>query len=325
MSIAEKLTTLAENEQAISNGINAEADLIAEIARIVDNLPEAGGGNDDEYNAIIAEEAEIIAEIQGMVNGLSTHADTFAEGYTEGEQTATAAAEAHNAEILADCNAVLPSKGAETAETLEQVPQRIGEIEYSPNVLLYAKTLPSYSGVAFPEGYELTLNIPNFTLPDTGSPIVFSGTTGIKWLKLVSSATVQAYSMTTAFYSSTSFEELDMTEFPRSFTSMASTFLHCRNLRKILGELDLTQATFNTYEFYNCSALEELRIKAGTLSKSIAIAQSDKLSAETIQSIIDGLAQVATAQKLTLHASVGNKLTDAQKAQITAKNWTLVY
>ena len=46
-----------------------------------------------------------------------------------------------------------------------------------------------------------------------------------------------------------------------------------------------------------------------------------------MQSIIDGLKDLtgAESQTLTFHSAVGNKLTDTQKATITAKNWTLVY
>jgi endonuclease I len=48
---------------------------------------------------------------------------------------------------------------------------------------------------------------------------------------------------------------------------------------------------------------------------------------DSVQSIVDALKDLtgATAQTLTFHADVGGKLTDAQKATITAKNWTLVY
>jgi hypothetical protein len=46
-----------------------------------------------------------------------------------------------------------------------------------------------------------------------------------------------------------------------------------------------------------------------------------------MQSIIDHLKDLTgqTPQKLTFHATAGGKLTDVQKAAITAKNWTLVY
>ena len=60
-----------------------------------------------------------------------------------------------------------------------------------------------------------------------------------------------------------------------------------------------------------------------SIKASIAFAQSSLLSDESIQSIIDGLATVETAQTLTLHADVKAKLTDEQIAQITIKNWSL--
>lgn len=75
------------------------------------------------------------------------------------------------------------------------------------------------------------------------------------------------------------------------------------------------------------SALEEVRFVANSIKLSISLSSSPLLSTETIQSIIDGLADLTggTAQTLTLHATVGSKLTDEQKATITAKNWELVY
>ena len=79
--------------------------------------------------------------------------------------------------------------------------------------------------------------------------------------------------------------------------------------------------------FSRCDNLREIRFVANSIKYSISFSSSANLSADTIQSIIDGLADLTggTAQTLTLHATVGAKLTDTQKATITAKNWTLVY
>ena len=79
--------------------------------------------------------------------------------------------------------------------------------------------------------------------------------------------------------------------------------------------------------FFNCGALVEVRIVPNTIKLSISFANCSNLSSDTIQSIIDGLTDLTggTAQTLTLHATVGSKLTDEQKATITAKNWELVY
>lgn len=256
-----------------------------------------------------------------------------------------------DADLTAVADAIREKTGGTEKLTLDEMPGQIGGIKsYSEgyeagrtegieqgyeqgkidgNVLLYAITIPNYKNAAFPAGYELTLNIPNLNpdITNDGCDIGnWSNVTGLKRLKLVSSVSVPGLKAITLMYAS-SIEVFDISEFPRNFKTMLSTFLHCNYLREIIGELDLTLATFNGYEFFNCFALEELRIKAGTLNKSMAIAQSNKLSAESIQSVVDGLADLTgqTAQTLTFHADVGAKLSEEQKATITVKNWTLVY
>ena len=74
-------------------------------------------------------------------------------------------------------------------------------------------------------------------------------------------------------------------------------------------------------------SLEYIRFAANSIKLNITFRQSAKLTTESVQSIIDGLADLtgSSAQTLTLHATVGAKLTDEQKATITAKNWALVY
>ena len=66
---------------------------------------------------------------------------------------------------------------------------------------------------------------------------------------------------------------------------------------------------------------------ANSIKTNFVIAKSSGLDTDTTQSIIDGLADLTggETQTLTFHATVGGKLTDEQKAIITAKNWTLAY
>ncbi len=96
-------------------------------------------------------------------------------------------------------------------------------------------------------------------------------------------------------------------------------------IEKVILKEDGSQ-TFNTYSFLNLSGLEEIRFE-GCIGSSLAINNSTRLSAESVQSIIDCLKDLTgeAAQTLTLHANVGENMTEAQKATITAKNWTLVY
>ncbi len=74
--------------------------------------------------------------------------------------------------------------------------------------------------------------------------------------------------------------------------------------------------------FNNCNNLRKISFVAESIKWSVKFT-SAVLSDESIQSIIDGLATVETAQTLTLHADVKAKLTDEQKATITNKNWNL--
>ena len=84
--------------------------------------------------------------------------------------------------------------------------------------------------------------------------------------------------------------------------------------------LDISQVT-NTTNTFACDNLREIRFVPETIKISINLNRCAKLSAQSIQSIIDGLATVTTAQTLTLNSTI--ILTDAQKASITAKGWTL--
>jgi hypothetical protein len=74
------------------------------------------------------------------------------------------------------------------------------------------------------------------------------------------------------------------------------------------------------------TSLKEIRFVPSTIICNTYFT-SAVLSDDSIQSIIDGLADLtgSTAQTLTLHATVGAKLTQAQKDAAAAKNWTLVY
>ncbi len=130
-------------------------------------------------------------------------------------------------------------------------------------------------------------------------------------------------------YTDLTLKRLTLNVDTQNCSNYKNAFTHQRALEIIDGKpLDYSSVTAsNINGFYNCVALVEVRFVANSIKYSISFANCSELSAETIQSIIDGLADLTggTAQTLTLHATVGGKLTDTQKATITAKNWTLVY
>ena len=108
-----------------------------------------------------------------------------------------------------------------------------------------------------------------------------------------------------------------------SFIMMVSG---CVNLIAIYSPLDFskTSSAGNLNSVFKvCESLVTVSFVEGSIPFSLSFAQSPLLSDESIQSIINGLATVETAQTLTLHADVKAKLTESQIAQITSKNWNL--
>jgi hypothetical protein len=102
-------------------------------------------------------------------------------------------------------------------------------------------------------------------------------------------------------------------------------FISCGQLKTIRKLIVSEATTFNRW-FGGCGALENVTFE-GIIANDISFADSFKLSNASVQSIIDHLKDFTgqTGKTLTLHAYVGRELTEAQKAAITAKNWTLVY
>ena len=88
--------------------------------------------------------------------------------------------------------------------------------------------------------------------------------------------------------------------------------------------LDFTSAGNAGRFLVKVNNLREIRFVAGSIKGNISFVDTAVLSAESIQSIIDGLADLTGSdiKTLTLHADI--VLTDEQKATIAAKNWTLV-
>ena len=137
---------------------------------------------------------------------------------------------------------------------------------------------------------------------------------------------------------------LDFSQCPNMSYALAGGFSH-------IGVVNTTAAAGLSYTFYNskvhtidklvlrtdgattfsntfagCENLQNITFE-GVIGTALDMHWSGKLTNTSVQSIIDHLKDLtgATAHTLTLHATVGANLTDAQKATITAKNWTLAY
>jgi hypothetical protein len=112
-------------------------------------------------------------------------------------------------------------------------------------------------------------------------------------------------------------------------TSVAyNIFAYCMALKSIPSIKVTEQVPSFSYWFTYCSALEELIFTEDSrIASDISFGDCYRLNTASVNSIIAALKDFtgATAKTLTLHATVGGKLTEEQKAAITAKNWTLVY
>lgn len=107
-------------------------------------------------------------------------------------------------------------------------------------------------------------------------------------------------------------------------TTFGNVFAGCYELETIYMPLNLQKSTTTNYSsFTNCKKLKNISFVENTIKIAINFPDSPLLTDESIQSIINGLATVSTAQTLTFHKDVKAKLKTEQLTTITNKNWTL--
>lgn len=114
---------------------------------------------------------------------------------------------------------------------------------------------------------------------------------------------------------------------PKIKTNNARSMFNGRNsLKYIIGELDFLAITdpggINS-AFNGCTSLIEVRFTPESIKQNLSFTQSSQLSDESIQSILDGLANVSTTRTLSLNSAVYAKLTEEQKQSATDKGWTI--
>ena len=108
--------------------------------------------------------------------------------------------------------------------------------------------------------------------------------------------------------------------------NMSNIFSGLRALEVIDGDpLDFSSATNINNIFNGCASLKEVRFKKESIKVSFSCAYAYSLSSESIQSIIDGLADLTgqEAQTITFDSTAKAKLTKEQIESITSKNWVL--
>lgn len=178
-----------------------------------------------------------------------------------------------------------------------------------------------FYNVVFPEGYESIIDAPNCTNTEQ----MYAATSGVgKIVALIGYADGVTTRWKQTFRNTkASIIDVRKCDFSKA-TNLEWTFSSA-DIKEILGEIDMSATkTIPCDNTFNYVMLKEVRFKKETIYNSLNI-PSRSLSNESIQSIIDGLADLTgeTAKIITLSADVKAKLTDEQITTITSKNWTL--
>ncbi len=229
-------------------------------------------------------------------------------------------------------NAIREKTGKEELLTLEQMPEEIagisggGEMDYIGN-LQYAFQDTDFGGIDF----VISVGAKTGAIHSSAFDSAFRGATGLKSLTInCGFKAVSNVSFANFLRGNGGDETLKTLDLSGLFNVIKPTSLlrwldYKSGLIAILGEIDMSACTNTSSAFQSASSLETIRIKKGTLNVSINFAVSSSLTDASVQSIIDGLADLTggTAQTLTLHSAVKGKLTDSQIAAITNKNWNL--
>lgn len=245
-----------------------------------------------------------------------------------------------NSKMTAIADAIRGKTGKTEEMTLDQMATEITSIETGgsgENLLDYVGNLQyAFEKAKFESGTDLVISFGKKAGAINSNALsnTFLEATGFKSVKISCGfETVTAVSFQNCFRRNSGndhqLKTIDLSEAVHVLkpTNIGRLLDYRTGLVEILGEIDMSSCTTIGNAFQSASSLETIRFKAGTIQKSISFNVSSKLTDATIQNIIDGLADLTggTAQTLTLHATVGAKLTDAQKASASAKNWTISY
>lgn len=191
-----------------------------------------------------------------------------------------------------------------------------------PNATTVYQAFSYWNTEPIPIVEELIVNAPKIDVGNDQTCMgqMFTFNNGVK--KVILNMPDECKYMRATFSQAKKIEVIVLNFSTKNIINYNSTF-YSSTVKRIIGVLDFSSTTSATRTFTSCNHLEEVTFEPNTLSISMSLANCIKLTSESIQSIIDGLATVETAQTLTLHADVKAKLTETQIAQITSKNWNL--
>ncbi|MBO5963949.1 MAG: hypothetical protein J6P97_05655 [Bacteroidales bacterium] len=308
------------------------------IKRRIENANTLGRQNLTDKDVEISADATTYEIMRGI-------ADISDVGYTEGGSGMMPPVYSGTEEIenLIDNSGVLDSAEGNVTEKVEQLIEKANDIkafECVPTARALFKSIKSFPNKAtvnllyatdlfqafsywntepIPIVEELTVNAPNINVSNNQYCMgqMFTYNNGVK--KVILNMPDECQYMIATFNQAKKIEEIVLNFSTKNIISWESAFANS-TVKRIVGVLNFSSTTNVNWMWGN--ALEEVRFEPNTLSISTSLVNSDKLTTDSVQSIINGLATVETAQTLTLHKNI--ILTDEQKATIQGKGWTLV-
>ena len=203
---------------------------------------------------------------------------------------------------------------------------------FGEDLFQYARSLTGFfRDATFSDGYELNVYIPNIGKYEKSSnrdiSYAFRGTKGIKKIVLKCDETELPIASSYAFTNS-DVEEVDLSEFYSVFANFGQTFSSSTKLKTIRGQLDLSAIkTGSLSSFTACTSLVDFELKKNTLFVGFNIANSPSLSDKSIDSLVNGFADMTgqTAIVFTVHKDVKARIeaNPVWLATLTSKNVTL--
>lgn len=331
MGIAEKLTTIAENEQRVF-----EAGKRAERSKVESEIQAL-----ESEIAVLTEQKQTLEaekqELQQQYNDLLKDYDNKVNEITNLESQI-----AQKESMIGDLIARTTALSSEVYKLRSQLDSKYqegynqgyadGQAQGGGDDYLQYATTATFTNLNLFEKSEVELNIP---LIQKYASMIVDGVinTTVEHLTINGSNNGTITTALAGFAPTTSTKDttLKRITFNCDFSKCTrfEGLVSNRNALKIIDgtPIDFSSATgignFNSGNY----CLEEIRIAELSIKVPISFANSGHLSDESIQSIINGLADLTgtTSQTLTFHNIVGARVTEEQKATITSKNWALVY
>ena len=218
---------------------------------------------------------------------------------------------------------------------IEQIKTALqGKASGGDNPFLYAtyENGGTFRSAIFPENYDIYIKINDTeSLKTQGINFnqLFMGSKNLNTITIELPEELPVYVYMQNMFNGTDVKEINFIKENGDVILKPSNTLNCFNgcvrLEIINAIFDLSIATSINTAFNKCNTLKEIRFVNDSIKATLNIGYSSLLSNASIQSIIDGLADLTgtTSQTLTLHADVKAKLTETQISTITSKNWTL--